>query len=89
MTDPNEKALIKKQDLDDVAKVLGTKEGRRMIWKQLESAKIFHSCYTGNSATFYNEGRRDLGLELFNKVMHFEALYLKMRKENANEKEND
>ena len=78
-----EKNILKNQDLEDLKWVLSTRQGRRFMWKLLEGCNIFKSCFTGNSSTFYNEGRRDVGLEVFNKVVRFQDSYLEMQKENT------
>lgn len=62
--------------------VMGTPQGREFIWGLLEDARIFRSSFTGNSATFFNEGRRDFGLQLLNDVQHYcPKLYLDMQRE--------
>lgn len=42
--------------------------GRRLMSGWLKDTGIYEKSYTGNSETFYNEGRRGFGLELLGKV---------------------
>lgn len=57
------------RDLNDLCVVLATREGRRHTWRQLSDCGVFRSSFTGNSTTFFNEGRRDVGLRLLADVM--------------------
>lgn len=54
----------RKLELDDVRKLLGTPEGLRFFWRVLDLAGIYRTTFTGNSHTFFNEGRRAVGLEI-------------------------
>jgi hypothetical protein len=51
-------------ELTDVKKLLDTPEGLRFLWRVLDLAGIYRTTFTGNSHTFFNEGRRALGLEI-------------------------
>lgn len=61
--------LIRKRELSDIAAVLQSREGRRFIWRLLESAGVFKTTMTGNSWTYFNEGLRSLGLKIYSNVM--------------------
>lgn len=54
---------------DDMKAVLASESGRRVLWWLLEQARVFGSCFTGSSTTFFNEGARELGLKLFNLIL--------------------
>lgn len=58
--------FIRKRSLekDDLKKLLGTPEGLRFIWRVLELAGIYRTTFTGNSTSYFNEGKRSLGLEI-------------------------
>ena len=87
MTD-QETILARRRELEDLAAVLGSPEGRRFIWRFLSEARIFSPCYTGNSETFYREGRREFALKYFNDVMEAcPDLYTVMQKENTRKEE--
>lgn len=46
----------------NLKEVLSTSAGRNVLWHILDNAGIYASSFTGNSQTFFNEGRRNLGL---------------------------
>ena len=76
-------------EVDDMRVILSTRQGRRFIWRHMSNAGIFQSCFTGNSATFFNEGRRDIGLKILAEVQEASPdSYLLMMKEARNEEEN-
>ena len=56
--------IVRQDELRDVSWVMQNARGRRLVWRFLESAMVFRTTFTGNSTTFFNEGRRALGLEL-------------------------
>tara|TARA_Y100000310_G_C20473910_1_gene711437 strand:+ start:582 stop:902 length:321 start_codon:yes stop_codon:yes gene_type:complete len=45
------------------------RNGRELIWWMLSSAGIYQTSFTGNSTTFFNEGRRAIGLELLDRLI--------------------
>lgn len=64
MTDEERLRRRKELEQDDVKKILGTPEGLRFFWRLLEIAGIYRTTFTGNSNSFFNEGRRSVGLEI-------------------------
>lgn len=54
----------REQELNDVRSILATREGLRFMWRYLTECGIFKTSFTGNSHTFFMEGRRDVGLRL-------------------------
>lgn len=48
----------------DLAWLMSSPRGRRVFWRLLKRTNVFGSSMTGNSQTFYNEGRRSVGIEL-------------------------
>lgn len=42
--------------------VMATPDGRRYLWWLLERCGVFKSSFTGDHATFFNEGQRNVGL---------------------------
>lgn len=99
MTDISEEQLLKDAELkqkmladrqrDDLIHVMGSSQGRRVIWNLLAKAGVFSVSFTGdNNATNFNEGRRSEGLRLFSDVMqHCPDLYMTMAKEAREEEE--
>lgn len=55
-------------EMDDLQWLMATPRGRRIIWRQLEATGLYVSSFTGNSETFFREGKRAIGLELQGKV---------------------
>lgn len=72
----------RERELSDVRSILSTKQGRRFWWRYLAKCKIFQSTFTGNNTTFFNEGERNVGLQLLadlNEAMP--EAYMLMQKE--------
>lgn len=56
---------LRQRELSDLRKILKIPEGRRFVWNLLAKAGLFHSSFALNSnQTAFNEGRRNLGLDL-------------------------
>lgn len=49
------------RELEDVRALMATDEGRRFMARLLRITRVLHDSFTGNSTTFYNEGRRAVG----------------------------
>lgn len=78
----------KERDNNDIAWVLSTPQGRRFLWRYLETCHIFSTSFTGSSETFFKEGERNIGLKLLADITECNAeSYLLMMKE-AKEREN-
>jgi hypothetical protein len=76
------------EDLLDLETVMKTKAGRAVMSRLFCVAGVFKPCFTGNSKTFYNEGRRDVGLEFFTDIKHnFPELYTKAELEYKHQQE--
>lgn len=68
-------------ELDDLRKVLSTKEGRRLIFRYMEDncglMKI--SAHASGSQTYTNEGRRAIALEILEEINELDVrLYAQM-----------
>ena len=85
----NEKSK-RQVEIDDMKFILSTRQGRSFVWRHMTNAGIFQSCFTGNSATFFNEGRREVGLKLLAEVQEASPeSYLQMMKEAKGDDSND
>lgn len=60
------KAIEREKDLQWM---MGTKQGRRVLYRLIDDCGVFRSSNTGNSQTFFNEGRRSVGLAAFHEIM--------------------
>ncbi|WP_272670543.1 Bbp19 family protein [Providencia sp. PROV147] len=82
--------LRKEREDDDLKQVMSTEYGRRFVWKILSASGVFHSSFSSDPySTYFKEGARNRGLELFNSVLSVcPDLYLIMAEE-AKEQENN
>lgn len=54
---------------DSVLKTMSSKEGRLFIGRILERTGYMTPSFTGSSETFFREGRRSIGLQIYNELM--------------------
>ncbi|EHB0602564.1 hypothetical protein LEG54_11055 [Salmonella enterica] len=75
--------LLAQRDINDIQFVMGSEQGRRVIWSLLEKGQVFGACFNVDPhITAFNEGQRNLALVLFQRVMeHCPDQYLKMAAE--------
>ena len=59
----------RERELNDIKKLVSLVEGRRFLWRILSEAGIYRNSFTGNSTTFYAEGRRSVGLFILEELM--------------------
>jgi len=59
----------KERDFSDVRKVISSVEGRRLFWRILSHAGLYKSSFTGNTSTYFEEGRRSEGLYWLDELM--------------------
>lgn len=57
---------IRDRDIDALNHVLSTKLGRWFFCRLLDRTNILKQSFTGNSETFFNEGKRKVGLAYMN-----------------------
>jgi hypothetical protein len=59
--------------------------GRRFIWNHLVKCHVFETSFSPNlSQTNFNEGERNIGLQIFNDIMeNAPDKYMKMAEENS------
>lgn len=56
------------QEIKDLKELLDNPAFRRFIWRMLTRFGLFRASFTGNSQTFFNEGRRNEGLWLLSEI---------------------
>lgn len=56
------------QERDDFKWLMGSKRGRRIVWRLLERTGVYRTSFTGNSETFFREGQRNVGLMLMAQI---------------------
>ena len=70
---------------EDLRFIMSTEIGRRFVWGLLGDSGLYQSSFTGNSTTFYNEGRRAVGTEMLARVVAAAPeQYLDMQREAFN-----
>lgn len=79
--------LLTQRDIDDIQFVMGSEQGRRVVWSLLEKGQVFGTCFNVEPhITAFNEGQRNLALVLFQRVMtNCPDQYLKMAAEASEE----
>lgn len=58
-----------RRDEEALLDLLGSESGRWFLMRMLDVTKVNSMCFTGNSKTFYNEGRRDVGLGIIKSIL--------------------
>ena len=48
----------------DLLWLMNQREGRRFVWRLLQSCHLYETSFTGTSATFFREGERNVGLQV-------------------------
>ncbi|HFS7450613.1 TPA: hypothetical protein ACH1O8_003958 [Enterobacter roggenkampii] len=79
--------LLAQRDIEDIQFVMGSEQGRRVIWSLLEKGQVFGACFNVDPhITAFNEGQRNLALALLQRVMaHCPDQYLTMAAEAGEE----
>lgn len=78
---------LQERQKSDLRKVLSSAEGRRFVWRVIGEAGVFKGSFTGNSETFFREGKRDMGLFVLNDILksHPDA-FAQMQREAASDR---
>jgi len=71
--------------------ILATEEGREFLHALLEECLVFRSTFVSSSQSYFNEGKRSIGLKFWNLINDADSTaYLKMVNEQKERKgEND
>ena len=66
-------------ELEDIKSLMSTESGRRFVARLMDIAGIHRCSFTGNSTTFFNEGRREVGIRVYAEIqIACPELYTKM-----------
>lgn len=80
----NKENDIDQQLLDDVKTVASTPSGRRLLFYILSLGNIYSSTFTGNSETFFLEGKRAVCLALLELINDADpTIYIKLLQNNG------
>lgn len=60
------------QRAEDIRWLLDNERGRRVLFGMIDEAGTFSKTFTGNSQSYFLDGRRSIGLELFHETMELE-----------------
>jgi hypothetical protein len=73
----------REREVADICHVLSSVEGRRFVWRYLETCKVFQSSWDhSGSVMSFNEGQRNVGLRLLADINEaMPEAYLVMMKE--------
>lgn len=73
------------QEAEDFKWIMGSKRGRRMMWRILERGGVYRLSFDTNAMTMaFNEGRRNESLYLTSRLISVcPELHTQMMKENA------
>ena len=63
-----ESKFVRQVEANDLKWLMSSKQGRRLMWRWLGEAGVFRSSFTGNSETFFKEGKRSFGLFLLSEI---------------------
>jgi len=78
---------LQERNSSDYQKILKMPEGRRQLYRILEDCGVFQVSFTGNSETFFREGKRSIGLLILADIMEAEPeKLLQMQNEYRSEK---
>lgn len=79
----------RRQEIEDLRAVVGSQNGARFVWKLLGECGVFRlSFHQSGSQTMFNEGMRNVGLNLMKDLTEASPefvpnMMLKMNKENS------
>ena len=70
-------------DQESLKNILKTVDGRWFLMRLLDATGVMSNTFTGNSTTFFNEGKRQVGLEILARIteLGIEAVKLKQQAE--------
>ena len=70
-------------DQESLKSILKTVDGRWFLMRLLDATGVMANTFTGNSTTFFNEGKRQVGLEILARITELgvEAVKLKQQAE--------
>jgi hypothetical protein len=81
----SKKELIQEREEAELKWVLSDPKGRAVMWRLVARCGVYQDSFTGNSTTFYKEGRRSVGLETIVEIDHTDKnAYATMRIEAVN-----
>lgn len=78
--------LRRQQEMSYLKGILSTPAGKDFIWRLLGACGVYEESFTGNSTTFYKEGKRSIGLWVIKEINEADKnAYINMQKEALND----
>lgn len=72
------------KEVEELRQICNDKKVRDYLWRVISRCGVYSDGFTGNSTTFYNEGKRRIGLDIIVDLMAADPkIYSIMRLENA------
>jgi len=72
--------------LSSMRDIVESDGGQEFLWRLLARCKVYETSFTGNSQTFFNEGKREVGLWVLSEIVAADpAAYAKMMMKNTEE----
>jgi hypothetical protein len=59
---------IAQKDKEAITALLNSEEGRWFIARLMKNEGLMSTAFTGNSGTFYNEGRRSVAVDIYQNI---------------------
>lgn len=80
--------LAEMRAAEDLKFIMSDKRGRRFMRRLIEQTGFYDTSFTGNSETFFREGKRDVGLTLRRQIMkHCPDRFVEMESEYLNDRQ--
>lgn len=70
---------IRRRDDEALTALLKSASGRWFLMRLLDNSYVLGQCFTGNSTTFYNEGKREVGLQVLRDITRLGVKAVKLK----------
>lgn len=61
--------IERENQLSAMRDIIESKGGAEFLWRLLSRCRLYETSFTGNSQTFFNEGKREIGLWVLAEIM--------------------
>jgi hypothetical protein len=79
--------LQKEREDEEMKQILDTYGGRAFMWRLLSSCGVFRTSFTGNASTYFNEGKRQIGLEVLKEILELDSKAFQIMQQEAVERD--
>ncbi len=75
--------LRRLREQEGLKALLSKTGGRNFVWRLLTECGVYHTSFTGDNETFFNEGKRQIGLWVLEEIFQSDKkAYALMQEEN-------